>query len=262
MARKKLPITIQTFSKIRKGGEDDYYYVDKTGFIARLAMKEGHYFLSRPRRFGKTLLVDTLQELFEGRKKQLFEGLDIYDKWDWAVKYPVVRFRFGRGNFNQPGELHSAVMKQLARMEQREDLASDAETASERFADLLEGLFKKKGQRVVILVDEYDKPIFSTLGTPELSKANRDYLSGFYSTIKDCNQFIHFTFLTGVSNFAHTGIFSGLNNLTYITQDPEFSSICGYTDHDLDTVFAPEIEKLAQEEITREKIKEWYDGYS
>ncbi len=253
MANKKLPTGIQSFREIR---EEGMYYVDKTEFAKRLIDGDKHNFLSRPRRFGKSLFVDTLKHLFEGNKG-LFKGLHIYDKWDWGVEYPVVRFSFGRGDFDRPGELEKNVLEQLAAIERREGLTTEAETASGRFAELLERLSDEKGQRVVILVDEYDKPIFGALETEEVARANRSYLRGFYGTIKDCEDYIKFSFLTGVSKFAHAGIFSGLNNLTDITLRPEFSSICGYTDHDIDTVFAPVLGDL-----DRDKIKEWYDGYN
>ena len=265
MDRKELPIGLQTFHKIRKE-KGAYYYVDKTDYAYQLASKEGHFFLSRPRRFGKSLFVDTLKNLFEGKRK-LFKGLTIHDKWDWTVEYPVLHFRFGGGNFNQPGGLQKNILDQLTDLEDEAGVKSKHETESGRLTYLLKELVKEKGQRVVILVDEYDKPIYDAMETPEtedVARANREILRGFYGTFKDCDEYIRFSFLTGVTKFARAGIFSGLNNLVDITLEPEFSSICGYTDHDIDTVFAPELEFVHPDfgKLDREEIKEWYNGYN
>ena len=252
-ARRKLPIGIQTFRTIR---EDGGYYVDKTPFIRRLVDEGTHYFLSRPRRFGKSLLVDTIKELFEGNEP-LFRGLAVHDEWDWSVRHPVVRLDFSQGNYKQADYLHANVAAQLDRIERRSDLASRYPTAPERFGDLLEALHERTGRRVTVLVDEYDKPILDALETPETARANRDYLSGLYSAIKTCDAHVRFTLLTGVSKFSKVSLFSGLNNLKDVTLDPRYSAICGYTDADLDTVFAPELPGL-----DRDEIRHWYNGYS
>ena len=249
----KLPIGIQTFREIR---EESCYYVDKTPYMRRLVEEGKHYFLSRPRRFGKSLFLDTLKELFEGNEP-LFEGLDIHGRWDWSVRYPVLRLDFSRGNFRTPEYLHQNVMAQLDAVERRSDVASEYRTGPERFGHLLEVLHQRAGQRVAVLVDEYDKPILDALGSPEIARANRDYLHGLYSTVKFADAHVKFTFLTGVSKFSKVSLFSGLNNLTDITLNPKFSSVCGYTDEDLDTVFAPELDGL-----DREAIREWYNGYN
>ncbi|MDE2831877.1 MAG: ATP-binding protein [Gemmatimonadota bacterium] len=253
MTRRRLPIGIQTFREMR---EDNCYYVDKTAYIQRLIDEGKHYFLSRPRRFGKSLFLDTLKELFEGNEP-LFEGLYIYDHWDWSVRYPVVRLSFGRGNFKDEGYLHANVMEQLATIERRAKIVSEHTTAPGRFASILEILYEKAGQRVAVLVDEYDKPILDALEEPEIARANRDFLRGLYATIKDSDAHIKFTFLTGVSKFSKVHLFSGLNNLTDLTIDPRYSAICGYTEADLDTVFAPELPGLG-----RDEIRDWYNGYS
>ena len=253
MTRRKLPIGIQTFRKIR---EENYYYVDKTALIQQLIDEGTHYFLSRPRRFGKSLFLDTLKELFEGNEP-LFEGLHIHDHWDWSVPYPVLRLDFGRGNFKEPGYLHANVMTQLHTIAEEAGIAPRYDTAPECLSDLIRVLYRQGGQRVVVLVDEYDKPILDALEEPEIARANRDFLRGLYSTIKSSDAHVKFTFLTGVSKFSKVSLFSGLNNLTDLTIDPQYSAICGYTEEDLDTVFAPELPGL-----DREEIRDWYNGYS
>ena len=253
MAKRRLPTGIQTFSKLR---ESDCYYVDKTGYALRLIEEGTHFFLSRPRRFGKSLFLDTLQELFAGRR-ELFEGLEAYDRWDWSVSYPVVRLDFGGGDFTQPKELLASVNRQLDQIEEEAKLQHRDDTGPGRLANLLRRLHKQAEQRVVVLVDEYDKPILDALGKPDLARASRDYLRGLYGMIKSCDAHIRFCFLTGVSKFSKVSLFSGLNNLRDITLNPDYSAICGYTDTDLDTVFAPELPGL-----DRERIREWYNGYS
>ena len=253
MTKRRLPIGIQTFREIR---EENCYYVDKTAHAQRLIDEGKHYFLSRPRRFGKSLFLDTLKELFEGNEP-LFEGLYIHGHWDWSVRYPVVRLDFGRGNFKEEGYLQANVMEQLAAIERRAKIVSEYTTAPGRFASIMEILHERAGQRVVVLVDEYDKPILDALEEPEIARANRDFLRGLYSTIKSSDAHIKFTFLTGVSKFSKVSLFSGLNNLKDITLDTRYSAICGYTDADLERVFAPELPGL-----DREEIRDWYNGYS
>ncbi len=253
MTKRRLPIGIQTFREIR---EENCYYVDKTAYILQLLNEGKHYFLSRPRRFGKSLFLDTLKELFEGNEP-LFEGLYIHDHWDWQVRYPVLRLSFGSGNFKEVGYLHANVMAQLHTIAEEAGIAPRYDTAPECFSDLIRVLHRQVGQRVVVLVDEYDKPILDALEVPEIARANRDFLRGLYSTIKTNDAHIKFTFLTGVSKFSKVHLFSGLNNLTDITLDPDYSAICGYTEADLDTVFAPELPGL-----DRDEVRDWYNGYS
>ena len=253
MNKRLLPIGIQTFREIR---ERECYYVDKTAYIRRLLNEGKHYFLSRPRRFGKSLFLDTLKEVFEGNEP-LFEGLAIHDRWDWSVRHPVVRLSFGRGNFKEPGYVEAMLMEQLAAAERRSEVVSEFATAPGRFAALLEALHDQAGQPVAVLIDEYDKPILDALEVPEVARANRDFLRGLYAVIKDSDAHVRFTFLTGVSKFSKVSLFSGLNNLTDITLEPEYSAICGYSDADLDAVFAPELPGL-----DRDQIRDWYNGYS
>ena len=252
MNKRKLPIGIQTFRKIR---QEACYYVDKTTYIRRLLDEGTHYFLSRPRRFGKSLFLDTLKELFEGNEP-LFEGLYIHDQWDWSVRHPVVRLSFGRGNFKDPDYVEASLMAQLDAVERQTGVASDYAAGPERFAHLLEALHDRTGQTVAVLVDEYDKPILDALEVPEVARANRDFLRGLYAVIKDCDAHVRFTFITGVSKFSKVSLFSGLNNLKDITLDPRYSAVCGYTEADLDSVFAPELPGL-----DREQIRDWYNGY-
>ena len=252
-ARRKLPIGIQTFSEIREGS---YYYVDKTPWLERLVDGGKHYFLSRPRRFGKSLLIDTLKELFEG-SEPLFRGLCIHGEWDWSVRQPVLRLDFSKGHFTDPGYLGKNVMAQLATVERQAGLSGSFDTPPERFAELIEALHRKTGRRVAVLVDEYDKPILDALNSPDTARANRDFLRGLYGTIKFSDAHIRFSLLTGVSKFSKVNLFSGLNNLLDITLDPEFSAICGYSERDLDAVFAAELTGL-----DRERVRDWYNGYN
>ena len=245
--RRKLPIGIQTFREMR---EENYYYVDKTALIQRLIDESKHYFLSRPRRFGKSLFLDTLKELFEGNEP-LFEGLHIHDHWDWSVRYPVLRFDFSSGNYQGPDDLRKEVAVQLDALENEAKVSPRDENASARLRHLMKVLHERSGQRVMLLVDENDKPILDALAVPEVARANRDFLHSLYATTKDCDAHIHFTFLTGVSQFTKASIFSGLNNLINITLDARYSSICGYTDVDLDTVFAPELPGLDTVKVRR-----------
>ena len=253
MQRRRLPIGIQTFREIR---EEGHYYVDKTEYARRLVEEGKHYFLSRPRRFGKSLFLDTLKELFEGNEP-LFRGLAVHDRWDWSARHPVVRLSFAGGSFRDPSALPRNVAEQLDRAERGAGLTPRYETISGRFRGLIEELAEQSGQRVAVLVDEYDKPILDALADEETARANRDVLRGLYGVVKDADAHVEFSFFTGVSKFTRVSLFSDLNNLTDITLEPEFSAVCGYTETDLETVFAPELPGL-----DRERIREWYNGYS
>ena len=254
MQKRRLPIGIQTFRKIREA--DDYYYVDKTSYLKQLTDDGTHFFLSRPRRFGKSLFLDTLKELFEG-SEELFRGLAIHGSWDWSVAHPVVRLSFGGGNFTEPDQLQATLMGQLDAVQRRTGVVSDYPTAPERFAHILEALHLQCGHRVVVLVDEYDKPILDALEKPEVARSNRDFLRSFYGVVKDADAHVRFAFLTGVSKFSKVSLFSGINNLTDITLESRYSAICGYTESDLDDVFGPELPGL-----DRAQIREWYNGYA
>ena len=253
MTRRQLPIGMQTFHEIR---ERNCYYVDKTAYVGRLLDEGKHYFLSRPRRFGKSLFLDTCKELFEGNEP-LFEGLAIHDRWDWSVRHPVLRLSFGSGHFREPGYLRQEVMDQLQILEEESSVVGRHDTSPARFRHLIRALHQRAGRPVAILVDEYDKPILDALDSPEVARANRDFLRGLYAVVKDCDAHIRFSFITGVSKFSKVSLFSGLNNLTDLTLEPGYSAICGYTDADLDTVFAPELPGL-----NRDQVRDWYNGYS
>ena len=253
MDKRLLPIGIQSFRDIR---DHDCYYVDKTGYALRLFREGRYYFLSRPRRFGKSLFVDTLKHLFEG-DQDLFVGLEAYDQWDWSVRYPVVKLSFGRGNLKDPECLQTSVQEQLLDLEIDSGVEARHQSVDGRLHHLIRTLHRQSGRQVVVLVDEYDKPILDALGDPVNARANRDFLRGFYAVIKDCAEHVRFAFLTGVSKFSKVSLFSGLNNLNDITLDERYAAICGYTENDLDTVFAAELPGL-----DREQIREWYNGYS
>ena len=253
MAKRRLPTGIQTLREIR---ESDCYYVDKTGYALRLFQGGKHYFLSRPRRFGKSLFIDTLKHLFEG-DRDLFVGLEAYDQWDWSARYPVVRLDFAGLNATIRGALDEHVQEQLAEIESDASIQPHVSSASWRFRHLIRTLHGETGRPVCVLVDEYDKPILDALEDPELARANREYLRGLYGMVKSCDAHIRFCFLAGVSKFSKVSLFSGLNNLVDITLDERYAAICGYTESDLDTVFAAELPGL-----DREQIREWYNGYS
>ena len=253
MNRKKLPIGVQTFAEIRN---EDYYYADKTAFCLKLSQQGKYYFLSRPRRFGKSLLIDTLGELFAGNEP-LFQGLFIHGLWDWSVKYPVIRLSFGGGVVKNRLDLDDKIQELLSIAQKQ--LGINCLQHSERacFAELICNAHEKTGSRVVILVDEYDKPILDNLIRPEQAREIRDGLRNLYSVIKDCDAHVKFAMLTGVSKFSKVSLFSGLNNLNDITLDAAYSTLCGYTDNDIDTVFAPELDGL-----DRNQIRQWYNGYN
>jgi len=253
MTRKKLPIGIQTFAKLR---EDDCYYVDKTGFARRLIAEGTHYFLSRPRRFGKSLLIDTLAELFAGNEP-LFRGLEIHPHWDWSIRYPVVRFSFGGGIVQDAEELDGKIWQQLRANQATLGLRCTEPTIAGCFSELLRTAHATTGQRAVVLVDEYDKPLLDNLTHSECARSLRDRLRNLYSVIKDSDPHVRFALLTGVSKFSKVSLFSDLNNLRDITLSRDYSAICGYTDADVDAVFAPELAGLDRQEIRR-----WYNGYN
>jgi hypothetical protein len=250
---KKLPIGIQTFEKIRS---DDYLYIDKTEQIKRLIDTGEYYFLSRPRRFGKSVLVSTLQALFEGRK-ELFEGLYIYDKWDWNTTYPVIKISFS-GVARDLDDMKQDVLGILEINQRQLGIkCNNPNDIGGCFKQLIMDAFEKFGSKVVILVDEYDKLIVDNLDQPEVAKQGREVLRDLYTTIKDSDEYIKFAFLTGVSKFSKVSVFSGLNNLEDITLNPDFATICGYTQHDLETDFS---EHLAG--VNMDKVREWYNGYN
>jgi len=251
---KKLPIGIQTFKDIRVG---DYLYIDKTEIAHKLISNHRYIFLSRPRRFGKSLFLDTLQNIFEA-KKELFRGLAIYDKYDWNGSYPVIKINFANGRIESREELDKKLISILKyNQENLEVEYENIEDVSICFETLIRNTYKKYNKKVVILVDEYDKPILDNITDIEIAKQLRNGLVNLYNVIKGCDEYIQFVFLTGVSKFTKTSIFSGLNNLEDISLNPEYGNICGYTQKDIETDFLPYLEGQ-----DFEKIRKWYNGYN
>ena len=249
---KKLPIGIQTFSEIITG---NYYYVDKTKILAELNQDGKYFFLSRPRRFGKSLFLDTLKEAFEGNKS-LFTGLYLENNWDWEKKHPVIRIDFGGGQLRNASELDQKITEILNEHTDKFSLLFKSESISGKFRELIMALEKKYSQKVVILVDEYDKPILDNITEKEIARSMRDGLRNLYSVIKAADAYIKFVFITGVSKFSKVNLFSGLNNLEDITLNPEYAVICGYTEKELSTFD----ERLI--DVNREELKLWYNGYN
>jgi hypothetical protein len=252
-ARKKLPIGIPSLSKIIQEG---CYYADKTGLALQLIEQGSYYFLSRPRRFGKSLLLDTLKEIFEGNET-LFHGLDIHPHWDWTRHHPVIRIDFSGDTLESADDLVGTIHQQLEEHERRFDLPARYPDNRGRFRDLIARLHQQSGQQVVVLIDEYDKPILDNISQTEMALSMRGKLKTLYGVLKGMDPHLRFVFLTGVSKFSKVSLFSGLNNLNDITLDPAWSALCGYTDHDVDTIFAPELAGL-----DREQIRRWYNGYN
>ena len=250
---KKLPVGIQTFSKIIEG---DYLYIDKTEIARNLIEKYQYVFLSRPRRFGKSLFLDTLKNIFEG-KRELFQGLLIEEQWNWEVKYPVIKISFS-GGIHSKADLEEDLLFLLKSNEKRLGLECENRVRPQHFfAELIEKAYEKYHQKVVIVVDEYDKPILDNIENIPEALIIRDGMRDFYTKIKENDEYLRFAFLTGVSKFAKVSIFSGLNNLEDISLNPDFGNVCGYTQLDLDTSFAPYLEG-----VDMEQIKRWYNGYN
>ncbi len=213
MQRKKLPIGIQSLREIR---EEGYYYVDKTPLALQLIAQGKYFFLSRPRRFGKSLFLDTLKELFEGNQA-LFTGLYAEEHWGWSVKHPVLRFSFGGGVLGSVADLQDSLNEQLGTLESRFQLPAEYPDARSRFKRLILRLAETTGRTVVVLIDEYDKPILDRIEDREKATAIREVLKDFYSVIKDSDPYLRFVFLTGVSKFSKVSLFSGLTLLNLET---------------------------------------------
>ena len=216
---KKLPIGISTFKDII---EEGYLYVDKTFFVKRLVDNGRYYFLSRPRRFGKSLFLDTLKSAFEGRK-ELFKGLFLQNNWNWEKKYPVLKISFGAGMLRNQKELDETLEGMFLRLKDKFNLELSDISYKENFRELIEKLYRKFDQKIVILIDEYDKPILDNITDPDTAALMRNNLKNFYSVIKDSDALIKFVFITGVSKFSKVSLFSGLNNLEDITLDENYS---------------------------------------
>lgn len=244
---------MSTLCKLR---ESDCVYVDKTEMAWQLIRQPGAFFLSRPRRFGKSLFLDTLKEIFEGNQA-LFEGLYIHDQWDWAKIYPVIKIDFAGGNIRSREELDIRIQLMLEKLAARVgvilELGCDI---SGKFSAVIEGACEKYGQRAVVLVDEYDKPILDNIDHPEAAAEVREGLKNFYSVLKEQDANLQFVFLTGVSKFSKVSLFSGLNQLTDITIDEKYSTLCGYTEDDLRNSFGEYLVNVDWAEM-----RLWYNGY-
>jgi hypothetical protein len=259
---KKLPLGIQSFEDLR---EKKYLYVDKTEIIHRIVSKGKVYFLSRPRRFGKSLLINTLEELFGGKKK-LFKGLYIYDKWDWSRKYPVIKIDWGGINHLTPEEMKESLVSYLKEIAEKYQIILDSKSAIDCFRILIESLHTKTGKKAVILIDEYDKPITSHLFDTCLNDIKTG-VHDFYQVMKSSDNHIEFIFITGVSKFSGLSIFSALNNPRDITLDENYASICGYTQEELESNFSVYIDCAAEHlkktrEYVVEQIRYWDNGYT
>ncbi len=251
---KKLPIGISTFSQII---QENYTYVDKTRFVHELTEQGKYFFLSRPRRFGKTLFIDTLKEAFEGNRN-LFKDLWLEDHWDWDQKYPVIHFSLGLGVPKTRDELDGRLRDLLLKNQAYLGIACrDPHDIAGCFSELIRKAAAGFRRRAVVLIDEYDKPILDNITNPDQAAEIREGLKNFYSVIKESDPHIQFVMLTGVSKFSKVSLFSGLNNLIDITIDSRFSTICGYTDSEMRDVFASFLVGKNLEEIRR-----WYNGYS
>ena len=268
---RRLPISTQDFEKLRNAGD---LYVDKTQYIEKLLSLGTVFFLSRPHRFGKSLFLSTLKAYFEG-KKELFEGLYIAEREEeiargqkrapWEAS-PVLYFALNATNYNSPESLPSLLEQEVKKWEALYEVKGESLAPERRFANLIEELYRKEGKQVVILIDEYDKPLLETVEDEALNEANRSLLKAFYEVIKQCDRYIRFAFLTGITKFSKTTLFSGVNNLKDITLHDDYDAICGFTEEELTAYFSPEIEKLAKAEDTtveetRATLKEKYDGY-
>ena len=250
--KKKLPIGLQNLREMRTQG---YVYVDKTAHVARLAEEGKYYFLARPRRFGKSLLVDTLAEAFAG-SRELFEELYLEQHWDWSRTYPVLRFDFGRGEVHTPDALEGKIAYQINTQAEALGIALSENEVGNRFDQLVIRL-AGNGAPVVVLIDEYDKPILDNLSEPNLARAMRGVLKNLYSVLKGLDPHLKFVLLTGVSKFSKVSLFSGLNNLEDITLDPRAATLCGYTQDELTDTFADYLDGVDLVEVKR-----WYNGYN
>ena len=271
-APRKLPLGIQSFEKLRR---DRYVYIDKTAFLWQLVQDSNPYFLSRPRRFGKSLFLSTLAAYFRGQK-ELFKDLYIeqaeeeqavQDNRTAWLEYPVLYLDFNTGQYDTIASLISRIELFLFPLEKKYDIPSVQGDLAQRFEEVIKQIYQKTGKQVVILVDEYDKPLLHTMGVnEELNDHYRNTLKAFYSVIKSCDQYIRFAFLTGVTKFSKISIFSDLNNLKDISLHESYAGMCGISQKELETNFQPEIQVLAQKQgldysEALATLKQWYDGY-
>ena len=258
----KYPIGIQSFPDIRERG---FVYVDKTAYVYRMALMGKFYFLSRPRRFGKSLLVSTMEAYFLGRK-ELFKGLAIGKLETEWVKYPVLHLDLSTGKYDKEADLDDFLNDSLAQWEQVYGSSPTEVNAELRFKGIIRRAYEQTGKQVVVLVDEYDKPLLATIDNKPLHEAYRNTLKAFFSVLKSLDACIRFGFITGVSKFSHVSIFSDLNNPDDISMDPRYVDICGISEKELDAYFDESIHELADANgMTYEeacgKLRQQYDGY-
>lgn len=259
---RKLPIGIQTFAEIRK---ENYLYVDKTAFVWRIANTGKPYFLSRPRRFGKSLLLSTFEAYFEG-KKELFEGLAIAGMEKEWRKYPVLHLDLNAKKYGNSDDLLAMLNQHLEKWETVYGDEKRERSPEERFDYIIRRASEQCGCGVVVLVDEYDKPLLQALGDDALLDDYRKTLKAFYGVLKSSDRYLRFVFLTGVTKFAQVSVFSDLNQLNDISMKPQYATICGITRQELENTFFPELNQLAKtNELTYEdtlnKMTALYDGY-
>ena len=263
MARKLYPLGIQTFERIRK---EDKLYIDKTEYIYHMTHTSGTYFfLARPRRFGKSLLVSTLKSYFEG-KKDLFKGLAIENLEQEWTEYPVLLFSMAGGKHMDKEGLEQYLSYRLAEWEEVWGIDKPAIGANNRLIELITTIYKKTGKQVVVLIDEYDAPLLDVAHDEDKLKELRNVMRNFYSPLKDNEPYLRFVFLTGITKFSQVSIFSELNNITLLSMNDDYAGICGITKEELLTQMSEDIEELAEKRgITKEqaidKLKEYYDGY-
>lgn len=259
---RKLPIGIQTFAKLR---EENYLYVDKTALVYQLVSSGMPYFLSRPRRFGKSLLLSTFEAYFEGRK-ELFKGLAIEQlETEWG-RYPVLHLDLNARKYEKVSDLLAMLNQYLEKWEHKYGTERNDRNPEERFAYLIERAYKLTGKQVVVLIDEYDKPLLQAILDKPLLEEYRRILKSFYGVLKSADRYLRFVFLTGVTKFAQVSVFSDLNQLQDISTWPDYTSLCGITKEELVRTFTPEIERLGafngmDFETTLEKMTRLYDGY-
>ena len=263
MARKLYPIGIQTFERIRK---EDKFYIDKTEYVYRMTHTDGTYFfLSRPRRFGKSLLVSTFQSYFEG-KKELFEGLAIEKLEKEWNEYPVLHFDLSKGKHMEKEQLNRYLLDIIEKQEARFDCKSNRIDVNIRLDDLINAVYHKTGKQVVVLIDEYDAPLLDVAHEKEKLDVLRNTMRNFYSPLKGNEPMLRFVFLTGITKFSQLSIFSELNNITNVSMDEPYAGICGITKEELLTQMSDDIDALAEHlELNREEtiqeLKDHYDGY-
>ena len=263
MALKLYPIGIQTFERIRK---ENLLYIDKTGYVYRMTHTSGkHFFLSRPRRFGKSLLVSTLESYFKA-DKELFRGLQIENMEREWTEYPVVHFDFSGGKHQDAGQLRRYIGYMLEEEERRFGIECDAVDENVRLENLITSIYEKEGRQVVVLIDEYDAPLLDVAHQDGQLAILRDVMRNFYSPLKKCERMLRFVFITGITKFSQVSIFSELNNITNISMDNEYAGICGITREELLTQMTADVDELARKlSVGREAavrlLTENYDGY-